>query len=59
MENFIERFPHIAEEIFEQLDSKSLMTCREVSKSWQVFNIRTQSEQNCAFKIAESSFPFQ
>ena len=35
MEIFISRFLHIAEEIFEQLDKKSFMTCREISKSWQ------------------------
>ena len=35
MKVFISRFIHIAEEILEQLDNKSLMSCREVSKSWQ------------------------
>ena len=37
MEDFIFRFPHIAEKIFEQLDNKSLANCREVTKSWQNF----------------------
>ena len=37
MEDFIFRFPHIAEKIFEQLDNKSLTNCREVTKSWQNF----------------------
>ena len=37
MEEFIFRFPHIAEKIFEQLDNKSLTNCREVTKSWQNF----------------------
>ena len=32
---FSSGFPHIAEQIFEQLDNKSLMNCREVSTSWQ------------------------
>ena len=30
------RFSHITEQIFENLDSKSLKNCREVSKSWQI-----------------------
>ena len=37
MEDFILRFPHIAEKIFEQLDDKSLTNCREVTKPWQKF----------------------
>ena len=37
MEELIARFPQIAEQIFEQLDNKSLTNCREVAKSWQEF----------------------
>ena len=37
IEDLMERFPHIAEEIFECLDNKSLGKCREVVKSWQEF----------------------
>ena len=37
MEDFIERFPHIAEQIFQELDNKSLTTCREVAHSWCQF----------------------
>ena len=37
MEYLIERFPHIAEQIFEQLDNKSLSKCREVNKVWKNF----------------------
>ena len=32
---FYQGFAHIAEQIFKQLDNKSLTSCREVSKSWQ------------------------
>ena len=32
---FSPRFLHISEQIFEQLDNKSLAHCREVAKSWQ------------------------
>ena len=32
---FYPRFLHVAEQIFEQLDKKSLKNCREVAKSWQ------------------------
>ena len=35
MEVFNSRIPHLAEQIFEQLDSKSIRNCREVAKSWQ------------------------
>ena len=37
MEYLIERFPHIAEQIFQQLDNKSLSICREVNKVWKNF----------------------
>jgi len=37
MEDIIGRFPHIAKQIFEKLDNKSLTNCRVVSKSWQEF----------------------
>ena len=35
MENFILIYPQIIQQIFEQLDSKNLVNCREVAKSWQ------------------------
>jgi len=35
MEDLITRFAHIAHQIFEQLDNKSLVNCREVVKTWQ------------------------
>ena len=34
---FYSRFPHIAEQVFEQMDNKSLVNCREVSKTWMKF----------------------
>ena len=37
MEDLIQRFPHIAEQILEQLDNKSLANCKTVSDSWQNF----------------------
>ena len=37
MEIFNSRFSHISENIFEQLDNKSLSNCREVTKSWKRF----------------------
>ena len=37
MEELIARFSHIAKQIFEQLDNKSLTNCREVAKSWKKF----------------------
>ena len=37
MELLPEQFPHIAEQIFEQLDNKNLSKCREVNKSWKNF----------------------
>ena len=32
--NFYLRFPHIAEQIFQNMDKDSLKTCRLLSKSW-------------------------
>ena len=32
---FSPRFCHITDQIFKQLDSKSLKNCKEVAKSWQ------------------------
>ena len=37
MEDLITIFPHIIQQIFEQLDNKSLANCREVAKSWQEY----------------------
>ena len=37
MENLIARFQHIAQGIFEHLDNKSLVNCREVASSWQKY----------------------
>ena len=34
---FNQGFSHITEQIFEQLDKKTVTKCREVSKSWQEF----------------------
>ena len=33
---FILRFPHLAEKIFEGLDDQSLTTCRLVEESWKI-----------------------
>ena len=35
MEVLIGRFPHLAEQIFQKLDDKSLVKSREVKISWQ------------------------
>ena len=35
MEIFNSRIPHVSEQIFEQLDSKSIANFREVAKSWK------------------------
>ena len=35
--HFTLRIPHVSKKIFEYLDDKSLMKCREVNKSWQKF----------------------
>ena len=37
MDELCERFPHIGQQIFEELDNKNLTKCREVCKSWQTF----------------------
>ena len=33
MEEFLERFPEVGEEIFKQLNNQSLAKCKEVSRS--------------------------
>ena len=37
MEEFLERFPRVGEEIFKQLDNQNLAKCREVSRSQYKF----------------------
>ena len=37
MRDLILRFPHVAEQIFQQLDNKSLAKCRNVERLWQKF----------------------
>ena len=37
METFFESFPHIAENIFRDLDKKTLKNCYEVSVPWRNF----------------------
>ena len=37
MRDLVLRFPHVAEQIFQQLDNKSLAKCRGVEKLWQKF----------------------
>ena len=34
MDKQFARFPHISEEIFDQLDNQNLVKCRRISKSW-------------------------
>ena len=37
MEEVLLRFHYVGQQIFEQLDNKSLVKCREVARSWQQF----------------------
>jgi ankyrin len=37
MKDLILRFPHLAKQIFQQLDNKSLAKCREIERLWQKF----------------------
>ena len=37
MEEIITRFPHLGEQIFEQLNRKDLKKCRKVKESWRIF----------------------
>ena len=37
MEEILRRFPHIGEQIFEELDNKSLAKCRQADRSWKTF----------------------
>ena len=44
MEEIITRFPHLGEQIFDQLKGKDLQKCREVEESWKIF-IDSQKSQ--------------
>ena len=35
MEEVVQRFPNISQQIFENLDNESLVLCREVCKAWK------------------------
>ena len=37
MDEIMLRFPHIADQIYEELDNQSLLKCKEVSLSWYHF----------------------
>ena len=37
MRDIILRFPHLAEQIFQQLNNEDLVRCREVEKLWKEF----------------------
>ena len=37
LDDFFPRFSHLTEQIFDQLEKTSLVKCREVSKSWQIY----------------------
>ena len=37
MEQVLARFPHLGDKIFQNLDSHSLMRCKEVSRTWKNF----------------------
>ena len=37
MEEIMSRFPHLGEQIFDQLNRKNLQKCRKVEESWKIF----------------------
>ena len=36
-ENFLLRFPHLGQSVFENLDDKNLVKCKEMSRSWSFY----------------------
>ena len=55
MEHLHFRFPHLAEQIFSELDNKSLAKCRETDRSWQdVINSEKSYKQRIKKMIEES-----
>ena len=48
MEELFVRFPHLSEKIFSKLNYQSLVTCREVSKTW---NNSIEAEKSSYLKI--------
>ena len=65
MEEVISRFPHIAEQIFEELDNDNFIQCKVMSQSWKNFiegskfsYIRLITATiNCSKKDVEKIFP--
>lgn len=44
MDNLFQRFPHLSEKIFEKLNYKSLVTCKQVTQTWnKAVNIEKSS----------------
>ena len=37
MEEILTRFPHLGEQIFDQLNGEDLQKCREIEESWNIF----------------------
>ena len=40
MEELFERFPHLSEKILLKLNYESLVTCREVSRTWNILQLK-------------------
>ena len=65
MEEIIFRFPHLAEQIFEELDNYSFIQCKVISPSWKNFIEESKfsyirlikTVTNCSKKEVEKTFP--
>ena len=55
MDVIILRFPHLPEQIFSELDNKSMAKCRETNRSWQDIINRQKSYKQRIQKMIEES----
>ena len=55
MDEIILRFPHLAEQIFSELDNKSVAKCRDTNRLWQDIINREKSYKQRITKMIEES----
>ena len=55
MDEIILRFPHLAEQIFRELDNKSVAKCRDTNRLWQAIINRDKSYKQRITKMIEDS----
>ena len=65
MDEVISRIPHIAEQMFEELDNNDFIQCKVTSPSWKNFIEESKfsyirliaASTNCSKKVVDKTFP--